>query len=687
MRQALSVRPSGARPGLTLVELIVVIAVVGILAALLLPTAAGARSRSRRMQCAHNLKSLGESLAVFSAEAAGTFPDVYYQFSGSGGTYDVTLRNSAADSFFRYVDPDALLCPYDNDTDPFNVTVKDGKGNDAQVRTSYAYNIALPTMYRNISRVSRTANIVSFYDGDASTVVGTWQPAPGWSGPTVRARHSNGLANYLFVDGHVEELPGIDETLAFNGGSQWMASALDTRPRVEPGAVAPLNLPDLPALPPDIGLFGNLNIIFGAGASIDKTLVSNGYIELGNGAMVTDVLCGGPLTSGSHPLISGSVLCGDTVNIGAGEIFGSVDAKGDIVAASITGDAATSGNIQVADTAGGRLYAGGNVTVGTALGRIIADGSVTVNDSAAADIQAGGDVIANAISGGVVSGGNVTLQGVSSGNVEAAGNVTVDVELTGSVECRGKLTVASKGKLHGSATTGNGALIDDQSTVNGDLFINGNVTVDKKATVNGNVQYTGSLTLGNGATVGSSTKVPPPIPVDPAAPLAAPAPASFQPVSLPAASSFTSGGEDVCHANGATVVLEPGSYGKLDLGTQCALTLSSGAYYFDSFTVANILDLTFNCARGNIQIYVEGNVSLGTMSSLAINDGGARNVYIETHGQFTTVNGTQWAGTVFAPNGDIVLQANCKITGALFSGAQLILGNGVTVHYVPPATN
>lgn len=61
------------RRALTLVELLVVVAVIGILFALLLPAAQSAREASRKAQCRNNLKNIG--LAIHQHESAyGTFP-------------------------------------------------------------------------------------------------------------------------------------------------------------------------------------------------------------------------------------------------------------------------------------------------------------------------------------------------------------------------------------------------------------------------------------------------------------------------------------------------------------------------------------------------------------------------------------------------------------------------------------
>lgn len=75
------------RSGFTLVELLVVVAIIGVLVALLLPAVQAAREAARKAQCSNNLRQIGLGLHHFES-AFKQFPSSLRPSQGVSGTFD-----------------------------------------------------------------------------------------------------------------------------------------------------------------------------------------------------------------------------------------------------------------------------------------------------------------------------------------------------------------------------------------------------------------------------------------------------------------------------------------------------------------------------------------------------------------------------------------------------------------------
>jgi prepilin-type N-terminal cleavage/methylation domain-containing protein/prepilin-type processing-associated H-X9-DG protein len=101
--------------GLTLIEVLVVIGVIAVLAAILLPTNPRGRQNPKEVNCLNNLKQIDTSFVVFADENQGRFP---MQIPvANGGTMEFIYSEHSFPHFQKikeYIrDPRLLICPFE----------------------------------------------------------------------------------------------------------------------------------------------------------------------------------------------------------------------------------------------------------------------------------------------------------------------------------------------------------------------------------------------------------------------------------------------------------------------------------------------------------------------------------------------------------------------------------------------
>lgn len=214
----------------TLVELLVVVAIIGLLVGLLLPAVQASRAAARRAHCTSNMKQLGIAILMFTDTHNGSFPfTVHSNVYGPSGEL---LRNKS------WV---FTLAPYVESVDAIRICQDDQTGEQRLVSdppgTSYVINeyVSNPKVKDSVTNINKAVNthgMLMIFEGSEQRAVSTdtehvhcstwytpWKIANGvvWDYMIAEIqpdRHSI-TANYLYGDGHVETI--AEETV-----SEWM---------------------------------------------------------------------------------------------------------------------------------------------------------------------------------------------------------------------------------------------------------------------------------------------------------------------------------------------------------------------------------------------------------------------------------------------------------------------------------
>mgnify|MGYP001415174497 CR=1 FL=1 len=228
-----SLRP-GVRRGFTLIELLTVIAIIGILAAIIVPVVGRVRESARASQCVSNLRQLHAAATLWSNDNRGAMPSSNGWSRNEAPTdpaYPYQLKNymnfAAAKNLDWTANPSPMKCETAFALHPAATSVHFGRtysinrwATSSQMSGSGAAGVAEPRKLSagyppTITHIKNPSVMAFFLDGAVEEGGGSYQTnvsathVPTTNGAAIRYVHGDSV-NVVFVAGNVRRVPRVE---------------------------------------------------------------------------------------------------------------------------------------------------------------------------------------------------------------------------------------------------------------------------------------------------------------------------------------------------------------------------------------------------------------------------------------------------------------------------------------------
>lgn len=203
-----------APKGMSLVEILIVISLIGILVALMIPSMEGMRNRSTLMRCAANLRQIGIAANAYASEHNGYFPPCPTTTSVTEGIYFIWSTPSGKPTWLYsgvlygegyLTDGSVYYCP----TAEKGTYDYQGQWVEKFKGAGFSSNPRIGYFQRAMDQYTATPGVMKVQDGRARVLMHDINIYASSTHPKVSGTPANPLwpsrgINVLFTDGHVK---------------------------------------------------------------------------------------------------------------------------------------------------------------------------------------------------------------------------------------------------------------------------------------------------------------------------------------------------------------------------------------------------------------------------------------------------------------------------------------------------